>query len=843
MQFLSRMRSGILALTPLRPGKHASSGQKGDTAEKEASVPAGQPRSVRGRALGDEDHLDLGQASLAIQDGLLMVLGPDGDPVPPAAFCAAATAQPDAALALPDGPRVAARRVAVALEAQARGRLAESQGGTDAWIRAMLGVEAPPEAAAPDELIAEAAASGAELTLFGKELLISTPSGPSFILGPARAEGAAIELLAILWQDGTRIGAQGLSARLRRGVAGPNPDALPGGGFGRRPELVSEMPLPGCILLLDDEVLTLSTPWGERFRFIPAGRDASDPPPVRICRPDGEPVTSRQLAEALGLIDRTDRPPPEETFSEAVPDDPTVGESSTVASDRASARDESVEPLAPDTDGTLSLGWLAEAAADLDGPLVEAMLAGLPEGATLSAGIDNGDGSWSLAAQDLQDLILFAPPEPAGAFELDATLTTPVGDSKIRVPIVCAAAVPPEVTAPAEPLDQIAAHLPDQIPDSTIHVDPPSQEALQGDGHDDEILPTSPLEPAAGCEREPAPTNANEALLQQVTGEASSAHAPHPVVRQVEVRAGAGSSASAPEPSVELPERSHPCAPARIEDAERAAAVAAPAPSPGRDDVAQPHAGPRPSEPEGPATGPPRLPLDFGLPFSGLVGGCAPAAVLIEGVPRGASLSAGVDNGDGTWTLTPAQLTGLGITFAAGTPERVTLCATAIGIDRDGGMSSVSSELWIPAHGSSAPREGAGVKDGDEIALHLGEVVRDLAGEEPARAIVIGGLPQGAGLYSGTYDPQIASWIVRPDQLEDLRLTGPISGPVRISLRITAVVVDRVSGKSDAMSRTVEVDLASERALRRRTASRVGGIGFWRPLAERRAALRSDGGA
>jgi large repetitive protein len=35
---------------------------------------------------------------------------------------------------------------------------------------------------------------------------------------------------------------------------------------------------------------------------------------------------------------------------------------------------------------------------------------------------------------------------------------------------------------------------------------------------------------------------------------------------------------------------------------------------------------------------------------------------VISGVPSGAVLSAGTDNGDGSWTLTSAQLSGLTIT-------------------------------------------------------------------------------------------------------------------------------------------------------------------------------------
>ena len=38
------------------------------------------------------------------------------------------------------------------------------------------------------------------------------------------------------------------------------------------------------------------------------------------------------------------------------------------------------------------------------------------------------------------------------------------------------------------------------------------------------------------------------------------------------------------------------------------------------------------------------------------------ASINVSGVPAGASLSAGSDNGDGTWTVTPDQLSGLTLT-------------------------------------------------------------------------------------------------------------------------------------------------------------------------------------
>ena len=91
-----------------------------------------------------------------IQDGILMVLGPDGDPVPPDAFGAAALQQPDALVRLADGPRIRAARIAAVLDAQRGGRLGSGQEGDAAWIKAMLGIGPRPAMAKDEDLLAEA---------------------------------------------------------------------------------------------------------------------------------------------------------------------------------------------------------------------------------------------------------------------------------------------------------------------------------------------------------------------------------------------------------------------------------------------------------------------------------------------------------------------------------------------------------------------------------------------------------------------------------------------------------------------------------------------------------------
>src|SRR3546814_6810687 len=45
-------------------------------------------------------------------------------------------------------------------------------------------------------------------------------------------------------------------------------------------------------------------------------------------------------------------------------------------------------------------------------------------------------------------------------------------------------------------------------------------------------------------------------------------------------------------------------------------------------------------------------------------------SITVSGVPEGAVLSAGTDNGDGSWSLAPADLTGLTITPPANSDAR-----------------------------------------------------------------------------------------------------------------------------------------------------------------------------
>ncbi|MHA2759571.1 tandem-95 repeat protein [Vibrio harveyi] len=67
-------------------------------------------------------------------------------------------------------------------------------------------------------------------------------------------------------------------------------------------------------------------------------------------------------------------------------------------------------------------------------------------------------------------------------------------------------------------------------------------------------------------------------------------------------------------------------------------------------------------------------------------------AILIEDVPEGSALSAGVDNGDGTWSLQPGELEGLEFIPSADFNGDVTLTVNATSTDVDSGTTATATQ-------------------------------------------------------------------------------------------------------------------------------------------------------
>lgn len=95
--------------------------------------------SLREMVPNEKATINVAEMRLSIEDGLLMVYGPCGDPVPLLYLKEALVKQPSAKIRLPNGFAVNHKRLVDVIEAQQKGPLAATP--TDRWIKAMLGAD------------------------------------------------------------------------------------------------------------------------------------------------------------------------------------------------------------------------------------------------------------------------------------------------------------------------------------------------------------------------------------------------------------------------------------------------------------------------------------------------------------------------------------------------------------------------------------------------------------------------------------------------------------------------------------------------------------------------------
>ena len=382
----------------------------------------GEERSESGGALS----IALTSASVRIEDGLLMAFGPEGDPIPPHTFVAAAAEQPDAEVKLADGRTAPAARVARVLEAQAKGRLGAAHGdpsGAAAWIEAMLGLGPQPAPAAGAELGGEQRAC--ELTVFGRELMLTTPGGRSFLLTDAAPGQPGAATVGLMLADDRPLSVGELVERLRsHSQPRPRVDAAarsgePGsqgwtisqgrtgsqgetgsqdwrggqGGTGSQPaprvQPLAEVVLPGCAVERSDDGLVLDLPAVGAVRLARLADGAPAGPRVAIALADGRPAS---LADVIAAFE-----PDEPAARSERPALPAPDRHPALPGPAIPARQLPVTLRTPRGEG-------------VDPVRIAVLIVdGVPPGGVLSAGIDDGDGRWLISPRHLLGLTLTPP--------------------------------------------------------------------------------------------------------------------------------------------------------------------------------------------------------------------------------------------------------------------------------------------------------------------------------------------------------------------------------------------------------------------------------------------------
>ena len=176
--------------------------------------------------------------------------------------------------------------------------------------------------------------------------------------------------------------------------------------------------------------------------------------------------------------------------------------------------------------------------------------------------------------------------------------------------------------------------------------------------------------------------------------------------------------------------------------------------------------------------------------------------ILIGGVPSDATLSAGTNNHDGTWSLSAAQLSGLTLTTGEST-HAITLTVTATDTETDTSAAATTSINVTVNEQADAPNLSAPatltVDEGSTIALNISSSAAEA--DQNAPTILIGGVPGDATLSAGTNNHD-GSWTLTAAQLSGLTLT---TGESTHAITLTVTATDTETDTSAAATTSINV--------------------------------------
>lgn len=181
-------------------------------------------------------------------------------------------------------------------------------------------------------------------------------------------------------------------------------------------------------------------------------------------------------------------------------------------------------------------------------------------------------------------------------------------------------------------------------------------------------------------------------------------------------------------------------------------------------------------------------------------------SLLVAQVPPGATLSAGTNNGNGTWTLSPSQLTGLSITPPPNFSGQINLVISATSSE-NGTTATIQTPLsvWVAGVADTpvlSVQSAMGTED-TSIPLDITALLSDTDGSETL-SIVIGNMPAGSSLSAGINNGN-GTWSLSPAQLSGLTFLPPQHTGGVFSLSITATASENGTSSSLTSSLSVTV--------------------------------------
>jgi hypothetical protein len=188
---------------------------------------------------------------------------------------------------------------------------------------------------------------------------------------------------------------------------------------------------------------------------------------------------------------------------------------------------------------------------------------------------------------------------------------------------------------------------------------------------------------------------------------------------------------------------------------------------------------------------------------------------LVSGLPSGFSLNHGTNNGNGTWSLTAADATGLTVTPTTDYHGHVEIKVSAISTEGQGDQAVVQQTVGVDVVAvADAPVVSptmATTTEDQPIGLNLGIGLKDTDGSESISAITISGLPTGASLLGAT-DNHNGTWSVNPAQAGSVQFVPPSHWSGDASLTISAQSKETSNGSTATNSGmlNIHVDAAAD---------------------------------
>jgi len=469
---------------------------------------------------------------------------------------------------------------------------------------------------------------------------------------------------------------------------------------------------------------------------------------------------------------------------------------------------------------------ITSALTDTDGSeSLSISISGVPSGAVLSAGTDNGDGSWTLSATQLDGLSITPPTDFDGEFDLTvvatSTDTEAAGETPSTDTAVVSGTIHVTVENDAEPpvlviddvvgkedtpialnIDATAADG-SELLSVTINGIPDGAALSAGTVNLDGSVTLTPDELVGLTITPPDDSNVNFDLTVTATSQDGSETFSTTDTMAVDV-AGV---ADVPTLNVSIGEGTV------IDGADK--------PGHGFGDDNHGHGGPGGQGGQGGegGEGGGEEGTVFPLSIESQVtdtDGSETLSITVGGLPTGVELSAGTDNGDGTWTLETGDLQGLNmfVPEGVGTDFNILVTSTstdsepageAPGTDTASVSQSVGVDLDTDADGLTLDVSDATGNEDGAIALNIDAALADTDGSE-SLSITVSGVPDGATLSAGV-DNHDGTWTLGPADLDGLSVTPPLNSNVDFNLDVTATTTEMSSGDTSTTTATINVDV------------------------------------